>query len=32
MLHTKRTIGQIRRTEGFLAGAVRRDADLGPGP
>lgn len=28
MLHANRTISQIRRTEGFMAGAVARDADL----
>jgi heme-degrading monooxygenase HmoA len=28
MLHAGRTIAQIRKTEGFLAGAVKRDADL----
>ena len=28
MLHANRTIAQIRRADGFLAGAVRRDADL----
>ena len=27
MLHANRTIAQIRRAEGFLAGAVQRDAD-----
>jgi hypothetical protein len=28
MLHANRTIAQIRKADGFLAGAVRRDADL----
>jgi hypothetical protein len=28
ILHTNRTIAQIRKADGFLAGAVRRDADL----
>ncbi len=28
MLHANRTIAQIRRADGFLAGAVQRDADL----
>jgi heme-degrading monooxygenase HmoA len=29
MLHANRAIAQIRKADGFLAGAVRRDADLG---
>ncbi len=28
MLHANRTIAQIRKTDGFVAGAVKRDADL----
>jgi hypothetical protein len=28
MLHANRTIAQIRKADGFLAGAVQRDADL----
>jgi hypothetical protein len=28
ILHTNRTIAQIRKAEGFLAGAVRREAEL----
>jgi|GEM_PF-543401 len=28
MLHANRTVAQIRRADGFVAGAVRRDADL----
>jgi quinol monooxygenase YgiN len=28
MLHAHRTIAQIRKAEGFVAGAVRRDSDL----
>jgi hypothetical protein len=28
MLHANRTIAQIRKADGFVAGAVRRDADL----
>jgi len=28
MLHVNRTIAQIRKADGFLAGAVKRDADL----
>ena len=28
ILHTNRTIAQTRKAEGFLAGAVRREADL----
>ncbi len=28
MLHAHRAIAQIRKAEGFVAGAVRRDADL----
>ncbi len=28
LLHANRTIAQIRKAEGFVAGAVRRDADL----
>ena len=27
-LHTNRTIAQIRKADGFIAGAVRRDADF----
>ena len=28
LLHANRTIAQIRKADGFVAGAVRRDADL----
>ena len=28
ILHTNRTIAQIRKSDGFIAGAVQRDADL----
>ena len=28
LLHANRTIAQIRKTDGFLAGAVQREADL----
>ena len=28
ILHTNRTIAQIRKSDGFMAGAVRRDADF----